>query len=479
MTNPNEAEKLKDSNYATIINKKKLYKTFNSLFDANSNITEKSDNNVTGIDKETGLLGTNALNYSLQTYLHLGDDRWVLAMLDIDNLKHLNDTLGYSGTNARIKFVGQIIKDFCDSNPLKFQGFRNNDGSFGGKGDLFAILIYCKRNLQFAERHMKSLIKQINNISNTQVSVGIAKMNKNKNKNNKTAVESFEQWKHRAFNNILKVKNNINSENHIYSDINEILEDAHDSKDDSKDNNNSNSDTNDKKNNTIKVIGSLGDKQSFDEKMKEMVMNEDNKWILGIIDADNMGDFKDEKGKVFANNEIIKIGNEILKMSNILGKEYCLGYKLSGGDEFGIIIHESDNSILPGKDIIQTLIDNVSFNSQVTISVGFSKLDIDNEEMTHEWYQRTNEYLSQAKKNGKNQCYFGQDMSVFGMTRTKSMMGDEFDIMNQITENENNTMEDDQITLHSLQSIEVSLCLISNSGLCFLCCSLGVFFYYY
>ena len=73
---------------------------FNTLFDAN-----QSD-----IDKSTGLPLTQSLNYSLRTCLLLRDSNWILSMLNIDNLKSLNENndIGYKGADIIITQVGKI-----------------------------------------------------------------------------------------------------------------------------------------------------------------------------------------------------------------------------------------------------------------------------------------------------------------------------------------------------------------------------------
>ena len=74
------------------------------------------------------------------------------------------------------------------------------------------------------------------------------------------------------------------------------------------------------------------------------------------------------------------------------------------------------------------------------------QLDFENDEMTDEWQSRCNEYLTIAKKNGKNRMYFGQDLKKLELNKVKTL--------NKIDIIEDNK-EDDLITLKSLQSLQV------------------------
>ena len=187
-----------------------LFSVFGELFDINVIADNDDQEKNIDIDNETKLYSTKALNYSLNTSLSLNDDKWVLIMLNINNLKQLNKDLGYESTNMKIKFLGTIIYDFCERNPFRFRGFRYNKD---GKGDIFAILIYCKKQLSFAETQIKLLNKKINNeLGGITVSIGIAKMIK---------TDTFKKWIKRCLNNITNAKLIKNSNNeYIYSDIN-------------------------------------------------------------------------------------------------------------------------------------------------------------------------------------------------------------------------------------------------------------------
>ena len=78
--------------------------------------------------------------------------KWLLAVLDLDGLKSMNEELGYEKADFKIQSVGRLIKQFCDEKPSKTKGFRNTTG---GKGDSFAILIRYAKKIENIERRIK------------------------------------------------------------------------------------------------------------------------------------------------------------------------------------------------------------------------------------------------------------------------------------------------------------------------------------
>ena len=172
----------------------------------------------------------------------------------------------------------------------------------------------------------------------------------------------------------------------------------------------------------------FGDRAALDAKTKEIAMKEDENWILAIIDGDNMGKFKAKYGKDATHNEIIKIGDEIDKLCQILDPKKYIAFKLSGGDEYAMLLFDNKNSkecILPAKEIIQQLIENVASYCKVTISVGFARLMVKENELADEWRERANKYLEQAKENGKNQsCWVGKAYTAIEMQRVPSVQQD-------------------------------------------------------
>ena len=79
-----------------------------------------------------------------------------------------------------------------------------------------------------------------------------------------------------------------------------------------------------------------------------------------------------------------------------------------------MIIYDSrnDDVIIPGHDVLETLLFGIRDNCNVTVSIGYSKLIDDDLLMSDDWFERINDYLKQAKVNGKNQIYFGHNSAT-------------------------------------------------------------------
>ena len=351
-----------------------------------------SNNNICHM---TGLLLTNSLYYWLRKLLLLQDDKWLLAMIDIDNLKVINEEIGYENANFKIRNVGQIIKSFCDEKPNKTQGFRYK---INGKGDTFAILIKYTKKIENAERKLKGLMTRINHITNETVSVGLAQMDFN---------ETFKEWINRSIKYMRHVKLETGG-NGLFSDINDNLDDLETSNTTT----HSPTPTTTNKNADKEDYSKLGNKQEFDEKGLEIARKEDENWILALTDCDNLGNFNDENGVEMANFEISKIEFEIGKLCKILG-ENCLGFKI-GGDEFSLIVYDNksnanrSNNLLDASEIIATLIENIQSNCKLTVSIGYTHYNAEDEETFYEWHDRANRFLKIAKDAGKDRAYWGQ-----------------------------------------------------------------------
>ena len=189
--------------------------------------------------------------------------------------------------------------------------------------------------------------------------------------------------------------------------------------------------------------------------MKEIARsrNDDGNWVAAIMDVDDMGSFlfANNNNRDVAKREIEKIGMEMIDLFDMLGggddnvdnDEMYFGYNLSNGDEFGMILR--DNHILPAHEIIHILMCNIKDNTQVTVSIGFSKLMQGTMEIADEWEERINTYLQHAKDNGKDQAYWGQTTK-----KTRSSL-----LLNQSqTALALSSAEDDAITMKSLAAIE-------------------------
>ena len=186
----------------------------------------------------------------------------------------------------------------------------------------------------------------------------------------------------------------------------------------------------------------------------------------------SMGAFNQEYGTDAAQKQIDLINKEIGNLCMIIGggggsndnETRCFGFKF-GGNEWGIIIHEDkqDNETrIAVKEIILTLIENVRMNCKVTISIGFTNYDEDKDESFEEWNIRANNFLKQAKTNGKNCACWGQDIK--SLKRRAMSTTDIIALANNKDIDDNK--EDDLITTQSLQ--EIAVCLFFSFLLFFL-----------
>ena len=248
---------------STIPDDKELISTFDSVF----SVTTLNDKCL-----ETGLRLAASLNYSLKTCLILKDNKWVVAVMDIDNLKHINDTTGYGAANIIIENVGTVIREFCQEKPMKTKGFRNS--SIPQNDDMFAVLIRYSKKIENVETRINTLISRIFHVTNQTVSVGLAKMRTDKTNENET------KWMQRAIS-LMKIVKNEKGGNGLETDIYENAIIINEEKEESN-----------KKNNNSKhkhrIKHALGSQTELEEKGKEIAMLEDENWSMAIIDADNM-----------------------------------------------------------------------------------------------------------------------------------------------------------------------------------------------
>ena len=380
---------------------------------------------MTDSDAATCLLGTNEFVRDLRHCLYQEDKKWVLAMLNIDGLKKINDTKGYTAGDEAISNIGKDIKQFCNDSPNRLKGYKCEEG---GKGDLFGVLVYCQKDYSFAQRNLNRLIKEIYKKRNISVSIGTGLIIN-------TLEDTHKDWRQRAMDNLSFAKTNGGKQLFGLQDtidkqkLKQAKKQSAVSKDKEKNknkttnnnnnksntNNNSNSSSEDDSNDSEELVGDaswdkvskvkLPNKKHFDKKAKEIADSNDTRYVLALLDGDNIGKYKKEHGDVAAANQVRVIGKEISKLSRIFG-DLCFGYKW-GGDEYALLI--LNNNVKEwnlSEYIINTLMDNVRSECKVTISVGYTNLGED--ELYREWFERSNNYLKQAKKNGKNQAFWGQ-----------------------------------------------------------------------
>ena len=210
-------------------------------------------------------------------------------------------------------------------------------------------------------------MKQIKSLTHESVSVGIAKM---------CEWETYNEWKLRAFNNISKVKEKGKGYDDYYSDIEieftkpETL-------------------TDEKKEEKVEESPSrqLGSKEEFDLKLQEIANEEDENWIVSVMDIDDLGQFLFEN-----DNNRLKVKPEIDKLEEIMidlfdaldygqnknseNKRY-FGYNMTDGDEYSMILYDSNNlddCIISGHDILEALRSLIEEKCSCTVSIGCGRI---------------------------------------------------------------------------------------------------------
>ena len=403
------------------------------------------------ICQNTGLPLVSSLNYSLQTFLYTCDLHWVLAMIEIDELENITNKLGHYRAKRKMIQVGTVIKNFCENDSRRLKGFKCNDSS-DDESSVFAVLMYCYPKLLKSEKYMAKLMKKIKQQTNETVSVGIAKMNK---------WETFEQWKERSVNNIENARNGKNTQTQnenvvdaFYSDIHVqyVNPTKHMAVEDEK-----------KQQRQAK----LGGRKEFDKKMQEIANNEDYQWMIAIMEIDDFDlllvSLNNDKKTLIL--EIGKLEKEMFHLFDIYGnsngnKMKYFGYSLNDNTgRFGIILYDSRDSnecLVPAHEIIETLKEEISIKCQFTVCIGCSRLIEDDLGMADDWFDRINDNLKHAQKNGENQVCFGNgnknhvDDQVGRVADNHDVQESKLDQLNSL-----NIEADDQILKKSLQAIEV------------------------
>ena len=133
----------------------------------------------------------------------------------------------------------------------------------------------------------------------------------------------------------------------------------------------------------------LGTKKEFHVKMEEIANKDDGKLIVALMDIDDLGSylFSNNNKHELAEKEVLKIEKEIIELFGILGNDnnndggndkdkHFFGYKLTSGDEFGLIIYDSkdfNKCLIPGHDVLETLLLRIRDNCHVTVFIRYCK----------------------------------------------------------------------------------------------------------
>ena len=199
--------------------------------------------------------------------------------------------------------------------------------------------------------------------------------------------ETFKEWLQRGTKYMTVVKMEQGG-NGLHSDIYEKEKENNQNDNDKKNSNEEKSEkdenqSNEKQNEKILVI-----KTHFDNKRKEIAQKEDENWVLALIDGDNMASFEEEHGKEAASQEICKIGYQMSILCLMLA-DSCFGFKF-GGDEYRLIVYDNKDDIqhIGARDVIESLLENVRATCSVTISIGFTNYNSDDEETFRQWQKQ-------------------------------------------------------------------------------------------
>lgn len=324
-----------------------------------------------------------SLTQRLKNILDSNEKTWVLAIININGLKQLNDVDHATGDRA-IESLEIEIKRFCEENPKRLQPFK--DDTKKGVGDRFAILIKCTKGSgsSFAEKMVQELTNRIKNIYAWSISVGLAYIVKIDKED--THKECYD----RALDSSKRAKKQGNGNQYYWDEYDKNLPNNSLAYDQSK-------------------SGIIGNKEEYKNELKNLANSDDNDktcWVLVSIDGDNIGRMKSDS-LVRAKMAMRGLDKEITDICIKYKNNYqCHGY-LRGGDEYSIFIKSSTKGDkTDANNIVNELMQNVRKNCPITISAGLTFLQ--NDELYSGWEHRAEKGQQAAKNNGKN-CFKWDD----------------------------------------------------------------------
>ena len=390
----------------------------NSVVHSASTKISQTKITMNSLDKQKSLQVTH-LKEKMNEILSNNDINWIVGSIDISGLKIVNDKSGHDAADTVIDTVKRTISDYCEhNNPSRFRFYK--DDSYG-KGDLFAILIDTRGDMDQAKAHIHKIIDKLRVFEDVHIRIGITNVVKfDKNDDATKIYDRALKCANKAKELIMKTKNNNNNNNNNNTNNNGNNND--DEKSAAKNN------VNEKCYNyvwqelsyqrwcqlvelkKIEEYQRLGTKKEFQQKIREIANYGDTRYALCIMDGDNVGSIKKESPiKVTFIMEQVEI--EIRKLcnkynnlntdTNTTKAATLYGYHISAGDEYGMFVGGSGAK---DKQFIEKAISELGKNfvssCGITFSFGLSFVKVNDSASLLE--DRAEKALQMAKANGKN-----------------------------------------------------------------------------
>ena len=136
-------------------------------------------------------------------------------------------------------------------------------------------------------------------------------------------------------------------------------------------------------------------------KIIDEIYTENKSYFLALIDLDNLRALNNKYGH-------LKGDNYLNMLASVLKETPNATFFRIGGDEFAALIQCNDDSTEQVKEMfteIFNILDSISVNPKLSISVGIKKLDLNKEYLIN--YEETDKLLYKVKESGKNSFIIG------------------------------------------------------------------------
>ena len=367
------------------------------------------------------LLDNDDVSWVLATCKVVDNDKTKDNSNNSNNSDHSNDDDNNSDGIEVMNRIKIHVKELCKQNLQRFMAFE--DVLNQSLTNNIFIMIRCDKTIQFAERQVKMLLKDIGSDSDIRSSVSISMAGVYRRNLSTLASHIIDSTTKKSV--------------------------AADNDNDDNDNDNDNNGSNqfewnifdrqifelnlEKKRNvflqTVLNCDKLAGKESYKERLNSIANNYDssstnNNWVLALTVMNSERNVKDkdkESSKEEGEGIILEyvaalVGNQVISICDKYNK-LCWGYRGDYG-QFGLLIkcenggkgssNSSNNSVnAVGSTIMNQLFDNVDkldigkFEVKINICGGVSQLRED--ETGREWQDRAEEGIKQAQQKGGNQ----------------------------------------------------------------------------